>query len=115
MPRRLLGVFMLLLVSVLMGRAQGDVVLLTVGNEMVSKHEFEYFFSKSQEKRADVFAETYAHFKKKVQYARELGLDTLAGFRFRMEQLKEKAEAKKTITRSRKAEKEYLKEMTAKR
>ena len=109
MPRRLLGVFMLLLVSVLMGRAQGDVVLLTVGNEMVSKHEFEYFFSKSQEKRADVFAETYAHFKKKVQYARELGLDTLAGFRFRMEQLKEKAEAKKTITRSRKAEKEWIK------
>ena len=85
MPRRLLGVFTLLLVSVLLGRAQGDVVLLTVGDEAVSKREFEYFFSKSPEKRADVFVETYARFKQKVQYAKELRLDTLYAYRRQMD------------------------------
>ena len=77
MPRRLLGIFMLLLVSVTLVRAQGDVVLLTVGSEKVSRSEFEYHFSKSSEKRADVFLETFARFKQKVQCARGLGLDTL--------------------------------------
>ena len=41
MPRRLLGVWVLLLVSVLVGRAQGDAVLLTVNNEVVCRSEFE--------------------------------------------------------------------------
>ena len=77
MPRRLLGIFMLLLVSVTLVRAQGDVVLLTVGSEKVSRSEFEYHFSKSSEKRADVFLETFARFKQEVQCARGLGLDTL--------------------------------------
>ena len=77
MPRRLLGVFILLLVSVTLVRAQGDVVLLTVGREKVSLDEFEYHFSKSSEKRADVFLETFARFKQKVQCARGLGLDIL--------------------------------------
>jgi peptidyl-prolyl cis-trans isomerase SurA len=86
MPRRLLGVFMLLLVSVTLVRAQGDVVLLTVGDEKVGKSEFEYHFSKSSEKRADVFAETYARFKQKVQYAKSLGLDTLPEHRLRQEE-----------------------------
>ena len=86
MPRRLLGVFMLLLVSVTLVRAQGDVVLLTVGDEKVGKSEFEYHFSKSSEKCADVFAETYARFKQKVQYAKSLGLDTLPEHRLRQEE-----------------------------
>lgn len=90
MPRRLLGVFMLLLVSVFIGRAQGDAVLLTVGDRTVSKSEFEYFFSRSSEKRADVFVETYARFKQKVQYARELGLDTLPEYRDGCEVVEEK-------------------------
>ena len=81
MPRRLLGVFMLLLASSSFMWAQGDVVLLTVGDEAVGKNEFEYHFSKSSEKRADVFAETYARFKQKVQYAKSLGLDTLSEHR----------------------------------
>ena len=80
MPRRLLGIFMLLLVSVLMVRAQGDVVLMMVGDEAVGKREFEYHFSKSPEQCADVFVETYARFKQRVQYARELGLDTLSKY-----------------------------------
>ena len=80
MPRRLLGVWVLLLVSVLVGRAQGDAVLLTVNDEAVSRSEFEYHFSRSLEKCADVFAETYGRFKQKVFVAKELGLDTLLSY-----------------------------------
>ena len=81
MPRRLLGVFLLLLVSVSFVRAQGDIVLFTVGSEPICKDEFEFHFSKSSEKRADVFVETYARFKQKVRYAKEIGLDTLTSYR----------------------------------
>ena len=88
MPRRLLGVFMLLLVSVSLVQAQGEAVLLTVGSDTVCRDEFEYYFSKSVEKRADVFMETYGRFKQKVLYARELGLDTLQGIRLLAERYK---------------------------
>lgn len=81
MPRRLLGIFMLLLASSSFVWAQGDVVLLTVGSEQVTQREFEYHLCNSHEKRADVFVETYARFKQKVQRAKELGLDTLASYR----------------------------------
>ena len=85
MPRRLLGVFMLLLASSSFVRAQGDVVLLTVGPERVTRQEFEHRFSKSREKCADVFAETYGRFKQKVLRAKELGLDTVASYQYRKE------------------------------
>ena len=85
MPRRLLGVFMLLLAPSSFVWAQGDVVLLNVGSEQVTRREFEYHFNKSQEKRADVFVETYGRFKQKVQRAKELGLDTLNSFHRRKE------------------------------
>ena len=78
MPRRLLGVFMLLLVSVFMVQAQGDVVLLRVGTDSISRNEFNYHFSKSQEKRIHVFMQTYVRFKQKAQWAKELRLDTLS-------------------------------------
>ena len=78
LPRRLLGVYLLLLVSISKMWAQGEVVLLTVGSEKVSRSEVEYHFSRSSEKRADVFTETYGRFKQKVLYAKELGLDTLS-------------------------------------
>ena len=78
LPRRLLGVYLLLLVSISRIWAQGEVVLLTVGSEKVSRSEVEYHFSRSLEKRADVFVETYGRFKQKVLYAKELGLDTLS-------------------------------------
>ena len=80
MPRRLLGVFILLLVSVSVMQAQGDVALITVGNETVSKEEFEYHLGKSSEKHALVFAQTLGHFMQKVQWAKELGLDTLSAY-----------------------------------
>ena len=78
LPRRLLGVYLLLLVPISRIWAQGEVVLLTVGSEKVSRSEVEYHFSRSLEKRADVFVETYGRFKQKVLYAKELGLDTLS-------------------------------------
>jgi peptidyl-prolyl cis-trans isomerase SurA len=87
MPRRLLGIWVLLLVSVLVGRAQGDVVLLTVNDEAVTRSEFEYHFRNSLEKRVDVFLETYGRFKQKVFVAKELGLDTLLSHRRCVEDL----------------------------
>ena len=84
MPRRLLGIFILLLVSVSVMRAQGEVVLLTVGGETIGKEEFEYHWSQSSEERAHVFAQTYGRFIQKVQWAKELGLDTLPTYRERI-------------------------------
>lgn len=81
MPRWLLGVFMLLLALPLFVRAQGDVVLLSVGSERITKQEFEYHFNRSQEKRADIFVEMYGRFKQKVLYAKELRLDTMVSYR----------------------------------
>ena len=81
MPRRLLGVLILLLVSVSVMQAQGDIALLTVGTEKVGKEEFEYYWSKSSEKRVRVFIQTYGSFIQKVQWAKELGLDTLSSYR----------------------------------
>ena len=80
MPRRLLGIFMLLLASSSFVWAQGDVVLLTVGGDSVSRSEFEYYLAKSQEKRGHVLAQTLGRFKQKVQWAKELGLDTLSDY-----------------------------------
>ena len=88
MPRRLLGIFMLLLVSISLVQAQGEAVLLTVGSDTICRDEFEYYFSKSEEKRADVFVDTYGRFKQKVLHARELGLDTLHGIRLLSERYK---------------------------
>lgn len=81
MPRRLLGVFILLLVSVFTMQAQGDAVLFTVGSEPVHKSEFEYRLAKSLDKSGDVLLQTWIRFKQKVQWAKELGLDTLEVFR----------------------------------
>ena len=81
MPRRLLGVFMLLLVCRSLAWAQGEVVLLTVGDEKITKEEFEYQFNKSQERRVEVFTETFSRFKQKVLSAKSLQLDTLTAYR----------------------------------
>lgn len=84
MPRRLLGVLILLLVFVSVVQAQGEVALLTVGDEMVGKEEFEYHWGRSSEERAHVYAQTYGRFIQKVQWAKELGLDTLPTYRERV-------------------------------
>ena len=89
MPRRLPGILILLLVSVAIGRAQGDAVLFTVGTDTVRRHEFEYHWKRSTEKSLDVFLQTYGRFKQKVQYARELGLDTLSEQRLYREQIRQ--------------------------
>ena len=89
MPRRLLGVFILLLVSVFVGRAQGDVAFFTIGTDTVYYSEFRYCLDKSLEKRPDVLLQTLTRFKQKVQVARELGLDTVASYRLEIERYRE--------------------------
>ena len=84
MPRRLLGVFILLLVFVSVIQAQGEVALLTIGGEKIGREEFEYHWGKSSEERAHVFVQTYGRFMQKVQWAKELGLDTLPTYRERV-------------------------------
>ena len=76
MPR-CFGVFVLLLVSVAVMRAQGDVMLLRVDSDVVSKDEFVYHFAQSEETRVEPFLETYIRFRKRIRYAKELKLDTL--------------------------------------
>ena len=113
MPRRLLGVFMLLLVSAMFVRAQGDAVLIRVGSECVTLDEFKYCFSKSKEKRADVFVETLVRFKAMVQEAKRLGLDTLPEFRKKREYLlkveTERMHAKKKMFEGRHDAEEWIK------
>ena len=89
MPRRLLGICILLLVSVLVGRAQGDVAFLTIGADTVCCNEYRYYLSKSLEKRPDVLLQTLIRFKQKVQVARDLGLDTIAPYRWETERYRE--------------------------
>ena len=79
MPRLLLGLCILLLVPVF-GQAQGDALLLRVGNLPVSKSEFEYFYRKSVNRDKQQFLETFLDYKRKVAYAQEIGLDTLSAF-----------------------------------
>ena len=81
MPRRLLGIFILLLEFVMQVQAQGDAVLLKVGSESVGVKEFEYFYRQSLNKDMHQFLQAFIDYKVKLQYAKELGLDTLKGYR----------------------------------
>ena len=80
MPRRLLGILMLLLVSVPVW-PQGEVVLLRIGNQNISKAEFESYHT--QLGLASLQESLVAFIDKKVMsmHARELCLDTLLDFR----------------------------------
>lgn len=80
MPRRLPGILIFLLVSVLVARAQGDIVLMQVGDEPVSKAEFEYYWNRSPVDDPQEYLPVFIDYKRKVLYARELGLDTLPDF-----------------------------------
>lgn len=100
MPRRLTGILIALLVSVSMGRAQGDIVLMTVGNDTVSRSEYLYYFRGTLEKRPDVFARTLACFKQKVQMARELGLDTAVAYRRELEHIRDLLEQQYRLAES---------------
>ena len=80
MPRGLLGILIFLLVSVSVARAQGDIVLLRIGDTQVYKSEFEYYFNRSNCNTSQEFLEEFVTYKAKALYAKELGLDTFPGF-----------------------------------
>lgn len=80
MPRRSLGILIFLLVSVLMSRAQGDIVFLKIGDDAVTKAEFEYYFNRSPVDDVQEYLPAFVDYKLKVLYAREIGLDTLSDF-----------------------------------
>lgn len=86
MPRRLLGICILLLVPVMSIQAQGDAVLMKVGPEVVERGEFEYYYRKSVEKDLHHFLQAFIDYKLKVLHAKELGLDTVRTFRKLKEQ-----------------------------
>lgn len=77
MPRRLLGILIFLLVSVFFVRAQGDIVLLKIGEEQIYKSEYEYFFNRSLCPTPQEFLDVFITYKAKALYAKDLGLDTL--------------------------------------
>ena len=80
MPRGLLGILIFLLVSVSVARAQGDIVLLRIGDTQVYKSEFEYYFNRSNCNTSQEFLEDFIAYKAKALYAKELGLDTFPDF-----------------------------------
>ena len=80
MPRGLLGILIFLLVSVSVARAQGDIVLLRIGDTQVCKSEFEYYFKRSGYSTPQEFLEDFVVFKAKTLHARDLELDTLPDF-----------------------------------
>ena len=80
MPRGLLGVLIFLLVSVSVARAQGDIVLLRIGDTQIYKSEFEYYFDRSNCNTAQEFLEEFITYKAKALYAKGLGLDTFPDF-----------------------------------
>ncbi len=68
--------------------AQNSDVLMTIGNEKVSKKEFEYVFKKNNNKNASnpdekslrEYLDLYTNFKLKVIEAKSLGMDTVGSF-----------------------------------
>ena len=80
MPRGLLGILIFLLVSVSVARAQGDIVLLRIGDTQVYKSEFEYYLNRSNCNTSQEFLEDFLVYKAKTLYAKELGLDTFPDF-----------------------------------
>lgn len=102
MPRRLLGVFMLLLASVFVVQAQGDVVLFTVGTDTVCRQEFECLYRTSSEKDVNGFLEKLVDMKKKIRYARELKLDTLDSYRQQKDLYQQAWKRQKAISVNRK-------------
>lgn len=69
--------------------AQNSDVILTVGNEKVTKKEFEYVFKKNNTKNSEAptekslreYLELYINYKLKVLEAKSLGMDTISSFK----------------------------------
>lgn len=83
MPRLLLGVLLLLLVSVSSVRAQGD-ALLYINAHPISRSEFEYYYQKVKGKTPEAYMPAFVDYKLKVRYAEDCGLDTLSSFRLQL-------------------------------
>ena len=83
MPRRLLGILLLLLVSVA-GRAQGEVLFLRIGERAISKAEFEHYLHHSETGSPDECLQDFIDWKIKAIHAKELQLDTFPDIRMRM-------------------------------
>ncbi len=72
--------------------AQQEEVLMTVGDERVSKQEFEYVFQKNNSKQGNIsdektlreYLDLYTNFKLKVLEAKSLGMDTLQKFKYEL-------------------------------
>ena len=80
MPRYLLGVLLLLLVSVSEAQAQGD-VMLYIDSKPVYRSEFEYYYRKAPKQTPEAYLPAFINYKLKVRYAMDSGLDTVAAFR----------------------------------
>lgn len=73
---------------VVSGMSQNPDVLMTIGNEKISKKEFEYVFKKNNskssvkpdEKSLKEYLDLYINFKLKVIEAKSLGMDTVTSF-----------------------------------
>lgn len=83
MPRRIVGILLLLLVCVFEMRAQGEVVL-HIDGEPVKRSEFEYYYRKSGVQTPKAFLQSFINYKLKVRYAHDIGLDTLSAFRLQL-------------------------------
>lgn len=83
MPRRIVGILLLLLVFAFEMRAQGEVVLY-IGGEPVNLSEFEYYYRKSPKQSPEAFLQSFINYKLKVRYAHDSGVDTLPAFRMQL-------------------------------
>ena len=105
MPRRLLGILLLLLGPAMFMHAQGDAVLMKVGADEVGLKEFEYFYKRSLAGKPENFLQTFIDYKLKLQYAKELSLDTIQAYCLQKDFLAEagvsKPESRKQVTRNR--------------
>lgn len=83
MPRRLLGILILLLVSVC-GRSQGEALLLQIGDRRISEAEYEYYSQRAEERPSSDCLAEFIDYKLQAVYAKELRLDTCSDFRIQL-------------------------------
>ena len=80
MPRKVVGMLLLLLVFAFEMRAQGEVVL-SIDGDSIGRSEFEYYFRKSRQRTPDAFLPSFIDYQLRVRHARDAGMDTLSAFR----------------------------------
>lgn len=81
------SILFILALMALLSNAQSDTILMILGNNKVSKADFEYLFFKNranlkaEQQTLDEYIDTYKKFKLKVIEAQSLGYDTVEAFR----------------------------------